>query len=101
MTIRHALLSYKLREYYHPLSHRVFYDESGNFDLTRIDNMLKRHNLNMEENFVFNYSESLKSYEEQYTDQVRGIYRAQETFKIALAAIPVFAFLMIVIKFMS
>ena len=58
-------------------------------------------NPNFNENMLYSYYESVKSYENQNEKQVSGINNAQITFKIALGAIPVFTILMILIKYVG
>jgi hypothetical protein len=101
LTIRHALNSYKLRNYYHPFGSRILYDNNGNFDLQRAQEFINMQEPNMVENLVYNYSEAVKSYSEQNDMQTSGINNAQKTFKIALVAIPIFTFLIVLIKYLD
>lgn len=97
LTIRYALNSYRLREYYHPFSYKNF-QTNGDFDFSKVERLNNMTNPTFIENMIYNYSESIKSYEEQTKLQFKGINDAQITFKVALGAIPVFTVLMILAK---
>ncbi len=100
LTIRYALNSYKLREYYHPFGYKKFMNNE-NFDLDKVKELRDMKNPDFDENIIYNYTESLKSYATQTKLQFEGINDAQKVFKIALYAIPVFTFLMILIKYIN
>jgi len=100
LTIHYALNSYKLRDYYHPFGFEKL-EKNGKFSDQKIKELNDMKNPNFNENMLYSYYESVKSYETQNEKQVSGINNAQRTFKIALGAIPVFTFLMILIKYVG
>ena len=100
LTIHFALNSYKLRDYYHPFGFQKL-EMNGEFSDQKLRELNDMKNPNFNENMLYNYYKSVKSYENQNEKQVIGINNAQITFKIALGAIPVFTILMILIKYVG
>ena len=100
LTIHFALNSYKLRDYYHPFGFKKL-EENGKFSDQKIQELNNMQNPDFNENMLYSYYEAVKSYENQNEKQTSGINNAQFTFKIALGAIPVFTFFMILIKYVG
>lgn len=99
-TIKHALDSYKLREYVHPIIFEPFYngneirDDVLNQFQSATDSQIKEH-------FAKEYLKGIKSYQEQNEQQTHGINISQKMFVLAVVMIPIFSIIIILAKFFS
>ncbi len=99
-TIKFALDSYKLRTYNHPISFKAFY-EKDSLEESVVQQFRDADSSEINEHFIKEYLESIKSYEEQNDHQTRGINKAQICFVGSIVMISVFAFFIILSKFFS
>ncbi len=101
-TIKFALESYRLRNYYHPISFKVFFNDKKKDPDSKTMGLFINANTNeINEHFVEEYLKSIKSYEEQNKNQTKGINNAQISFMGSIIAIPIFGFVIILSKFLS
>lgn len=101
-TIKYSLESYKLRNYYLPLGYQAFFDENTdeiNYDVIKQFNESSKEDF--DQHFIDEYLRSIKSYQVQNHDQTVGINKAQRTMIGTIVAIPVFAFFIVLLKFLS
>lgn len=100
-TIKYSLDSYKLRDYYHPIGYKAFYDEDNDrVDEDVLNDFAQRNTVEIENHLAKEYVKSIKSYEQQNKKQTIGINLAQRSFLIAIILIPIFAVVLLLLKFL-
>jgi len=99
-TIKYALDSYKLREYDHPVSYEKFY-KNGKLDESVVQQFKDLQKEEINEYFVDDYLNCIKSYETQNELQTKGINTAQKTFLCSIVLIPIFSALVIAATFFN
>lgn len=100
ITIKCALDSYRLREYIHPISFRVFY-AGDELDPDVVEQFQNASDQEIEEHFINQYLTSMRSYQIQNTEQTGGINTAQRAFVGAVVMIPIFTVFILLTKFIS
>jgi len=94
LTIRYSLKSYKLREYTHPVSTKVFYkDDELNEENVQLFKDKESDKIN--EFYVNEYLKCIKSYEIENELKTHGIDSAEKTFLISIILVPIFSSLVI------
>ncbi len=99
-TVKFALNSYKLRNYRHPISFKVFFN-NNQINSEIVEQFRNSGQSEMNEHFIEEYLKSIKSYEQQNNLQTKGINHAQTCFLGLIITIPVFTIFIILSRFFS
>ena len=95
-----CLGSSKLREYYHPIGYKVFYNEqTQKIDEPILEKFKTASKEEIHDHFIREYLEGIKSYQEKNREQSKELENAQKTFMLSIVMIPIFSVFIILGKF--
>jgi hypothetical protein len=98
ITIRYSMNAFKIRGYYYPVTYNAFF-KNGKYDPMVVKLFITAEKDSFYQHFIGEYLTGIRTNVAHNLDKSKKIGFAQRLFLFALAMIPIFAFVIIISKF--